>query len=523
MEEERCCACASGVARVFRIGGRSLFFRRARTVHELVGDSMGVDLDQCHTLDLGELLLHKDSTRSFTKHYKMIAQLGKGGFGAVYKAESLLMGEVRAVKVMAKTRIAKEIASIATEIEVLIRLRHPNIISFYEFFEETQAICLVTELCEGGDFSKISKFPSQQIRTLYRDVFNGVAYLHENGVAHRDLKFENCLLVEAPHRKVGKVIDFGLAAIRREFDDEEWLDDKLGTKYFIAPEVIQKRTYGTKCDPWALGVMVFITLTGEHPFADKAFALPTKKLFDDILRHPLRAALLDKKQVEADARVLICGCLERIPEQRLDCHSSLEHRWLRPSSLAAELSPSNRGTVRTQQVATADARILSMTETSRFQKLLLLLSAHHAKASEVDDMRVAFMAQDTNGDGVLSLEEVKNGMRQSGVKLSDQEIEAKFRDLDSDSNGRIFYIEWLSATLDQSAIVSEGHMKEMFEFFDRDGSGLISRSELLSFLQGDEVDNLLQEGDTGKDGNIDFKEFKAICLALARQRQHSAK
>merc|ERR1719512_235359 len=156
------------------------------------------------------------------------------------------------------------------------------------------------ELCDGGDFHSLfkSKTPHLELQFLFRDVFLAVSYCHAGGICHRDMKLENCLMCKGPKRRIAKVIDFGLAAIHRSGQDKRWMEELLGTKYFVAPEVIDEWTrYGFECDLWSVGVMLYIVLTNEHPFAAKASKLSQHRLFKAIQVAPLRKKPLKERKV----------------------------------------------------------------------------------------------------------------------------------------------------------------------------------------------------------------------------------
>ena len=139
---------------------------------------------------------------------------------------------------------------------------HPNIIKLYEVFEDIIYYYVVTEICKGGElFDELMKFQkfTEGIAAGYmHQILQALIYCHSNKICHRDLKPENVLLEE---QGVIRVIDFGLAV-----SYSEGLNQVLGTAYYIAPEIIEKKTYDEKCDIWSLGVIMYVLLTGYPPF-----------------------------------------------------------------------------------------------------------------------------------------------------------------------------------------------------------------------------------------------------------------
>jgi calcium-dependent protein kinase len=152
------------------------------------------------------------------------------------------------------------------EINILKNLDHPNIVKMYESFEDEKRYYIVTEICKGGElFDEIiarGKFTEKDAAVLMKQVLSCVNYCHKNNIVHRDLKPENVLLEANKDFDQIKIIDFGTSL---QFDPSKFLDEKLGTPYYIAPEVLNKK-YNEKCDIWSCGVILFIILSGVPPF-----------------------------------------------------------------------------------------------------------------------------------------------------------------------------------------------------------------------------------------------------------------
>lgn len=451
-------------------------------------------------------------------------QLGGGAFGTVFIARSTITGEERAIKVIAKSKVKQDMRLVVTEIEALMRLDHPNIVKFYEFFEDRGVIRVVTELCTCGDFLSLqgSGQDIEEMRLLFRDVMTGVAYLHDSGIAHRDLKFENCLLCDGALRRIAKVIDFGLSAIRREEDQHDaWLQDTCGTTCFLAPEVLDKSArYGVQCDLWSLGVMLYILLTDEHPFAQDVDRMNCSKLLRKIQTAPLRLEPMDKATVDQAARGLIEKLLVREPSKRLDAKGALNEEWLRPPGC----DEFHLGCVsRRTSSKTLLKRLTTFSATTRFDKVVLMLVAHLAKLQEVEETRAAFLAMDTQRCGSLTKEELRDGLLACAgcTGVQEEDLEATFSALDTNQDQRVNYIEWLSATVEPSSIASDSAVKELFNFFDADGNGTVSRAEFRRVVGEEEVARIYQDCDKADGDLLDLDEFRRLVVQVAELRREA--
>lgn len=482
-------------------------------------------------IQIASLLMCSDPTRDIAKNYTGFEQLGAGAFGTVSKCRSMQTKEVRAVKQIPITDVAEDLQYVHAELEAMIALDHPNIVQFVEFFEDNRQIWLVTELCSGGDFGDLNHGidDPDEVRTLFQDLFRAVSYCHNLGVAHRDLKFENCLIQkQTGERRVTKVIDFGLSAIRRPGDKVgQWLNDQLGTRYFVAPEVIDnKQAYGVKCDNWSVGVMMYIVMTDEHPCSGEADSIETAALFRKVLRGSIRMQPLEDAKVPAPCKDIILKLLVKNPDARLTAQDALQHPWVvsktkkvhswHSKSTLAGSGPEKAG----GKVALDAGRmksIKSFQSASAFEKALLTLTAHHSQSKEVDDLRSAFIELDTHGTGSLTRDEIEAGLKSSGQKLNEKDLDDLFKSLDADGTGKIKYTEWLAATMKPASLSSDKAIKKLFTFFDIEQTGKISRDELLQVLGKDvEVSKVLARGDKKGDGCLDEEEFAMLMRDIAK-------
>ena len=207
------------------------------------------------------------SYNNLLNEYTLYEHLGAGAFGLVQKVKHKSSGQIRAMKIIKKS--SRYSNKNLKEIENLKLLNHPNIVKLYEYYFDRKNIYIITEYCEGGElFDKIKErntyFSEKDAAKILKAVLQAVAYCHSMGVVHRDLKPENILLEGNDFEHI-KLIDFGTSTV---INKNKKFNERLGTAYYIAPEVLSKN-YDEKCDLWSVGVIMYILLTGEPPFNGK--------------------------------------------------------------------------------------------------------------------------------------------------------------------------------------------------------------------------------------------------------------
>ena len=193
----------------------------------------------------------------------------------------------------------------------------------FEFFQDEHRYYLVTEICKGGElFEDFHRhFEEQEVILLLRTLLIVVNYCHTRGVVHRDLKPEN-LMLEANHDyDQVKVVDFGAAT---RFVPGKYLDQKVGTSYYIAPEVLRK-AYSQKCDLWSCGVIAYTMLSGGiPPFNGVSDQEIMKKV--KLGKYVFHTSLF--KEVSEVAKDFVSKLLQYDPEKRISAQEALQHQWI---------------------------------------------------------------------------------------------------------------------------------------------------------------------------------------------------
>ena len=205
-----------------------------------------------------------------TAKYDIKALIGRGSFSRVVRVEHKSTRQPYAIK-MIETRYREGREVCESELCVLRRVRHTNIIQLMEVFETAERVYMVMELATGGElFDRIiarGSFTERDATRVLQMVLDGVKYLHTLGITHRDLKPENLLYYHPGADSKIMVTDFGLASTRKK-GDECLMKTTCGTPEYIAPEILVRKPYTNAVDMWALGVISYILLSGTMPFED---------------------------------------------------------------------------------------------------------------------------------------------------------------------------------------------------------------------------------------------------------------
>lgn len=216
-------------------------------------------------------------TGSTLSHYRVVAELGRGGMGIVYRATDTKLSREVAIKVLPSSALATEDdrARFYREAQAAAQLHHPNIATIFEIDEAVPSDAphgtqpspfIVMEYIEGETLdARIKTGPlkiSETVR-LATEVADALKMAHSKDIVHRDIKSANIML-DAEGR--AKVLDFGLAKTAQSTQLTR-LGSTLGTISYMSPEQARAEEVDHRTDIWALGVVLFEMVTGQHPFA----------------------------------------------------------------------------------------------------------------------------------------------------------------------------------------------------------------------------------------------------------------
>ena len=288
------------------------------------------------------------------------------------------------------------------------------------------------------------------------------------------------------------------------------MDEKLGTPYYIAPEVLNKN-YNEKCDVWSCGVITYILLSGMPPFNGQSDQDIMKKVREGVFSFEDRIWAT----ISENAKSFIKTLLIYDPKDRPSAEAALTHPWL--AELATLQVDENMAMNALDNLSKFNSDVTLKMATYSF------IASQLMSKQERDNLSKVFKAFDTNGDGKLSMEEVKTGyLDHYGKILSDQEVEDMFNAVDTDKSGFIDYTEFVVAATNQKALTSQEKLRAAFKMFDKDGSGIITADEIkevLCFggtnsLSEEQVNVIIKQVDENGDGEIQFEEFVQMMTGL---------
>eukprot|EP00730_Choanoeca_flexa_P001126 TRINITY_DN10488_c0_g1_i1.p1 TRINITY_DN10488_c0_g1~~TRINITY_DN10488_c0_g1_i1.p1 ORF type:complete len:652 (+),score=201.66 TRINITY_DN10488_c0_g1_i1:146-2101(+) len=250
--------------------------------------------------------------------------LGKGGFAQCYKLTDSVTKKVYAGKIVAKSTLTKHRAKekLKTEIQIHRSLHHQYIVGFHSFFEDSDNVYILLELCSNQSMMELHKrrrgMSEPEARWFLLQIAEATSYMHQRKVIHRDLKLGNLFLNDRMEVKVG---DYGLATTISY--DGERKKTLCGTPNYIAPEILEGRSgHSYEVDIWSIGCILYTMLVGKPPFETRDI----KTTYSKIKRNDYR--IPSSLNLSPEAQDLIRMLLHRDPAQRPKVDEILLHPFL---------------------------------------------------------------------------------------------------------------------------------------------------------------------------------------------------
>lgn len=269
----------------------------------------------------------KPKRTSKSTQYQLKQVIGKGSYGIVYKAENRNTGQIVAIKEINYDN-DEELNEIMIEINLLKNLDHVNIVKYHGFIQKMSNLYIILEYASKGSLKSLMAtkrdkcLSESETKSYVRQTLNGLFYLHEQGVIHRDIKAAN-LLLDA--NNVVKLADFGVST--KVNNSAMTL---AGSLNWMAPEIITNKGASTLSDIWSLGATVVELLTGKPPF-------------HNLLDINIYYAMENEKEqyyppasLSNDTKDFLNLCLQKNMFERSSAKELLNHPWIKVASLGGD-------------------------------------------------------------------------------------------------------------------------------------------------------------------------------------------
>ena len=393
--------------------------------------------------------------------------------------------------------------------------------------------------CIGGE--SCSKFGLSELCVLFRCLTciyfscTSADYKTQTFITHthsRDLKLENIMFESGAKDARIRLIDFGLS---KTFDRAVEGRKAIGTAYTLSPEIAKNENaeYTEKTEMWSIGVIAWILLAGDFPFLKEEKDLSDKDKLEKLLKANYSFGITWRgRGITNSAKEFVRRCLKLKPEDRWtpkDALDFLQNTWMSALEEEAEKyedKESKRvlGTAagseeqRDRKLSTdmgalgiGTEDIEAFCKAGLLKKTILTTLAHTMDREEVAHLREVFLMADADETGTISLLELKEAFRKLDTDIDDETLKRMFHGIDQDKSGQIHYAEFLAALAESQGLVTMERLAEAFDRIDSDGKGFISHDDLKEVLGDDYdqnlVDQMIQEADFKKNGQVDYEEF----------------
>ena len=317
------------------------------------------------------------------------------------------------------------------ELRLLTILEHPHIVRALGLCEDEETVYVAFELMKKGTLTEIMRkikqhnidFTEADSANIIHQILLALSYLHspDINVIHRDLKLDNIMVeieknAEGHSKIICKVTDFGFAVA---MDPSGKKTLSLGTAWYMAPELCQRKSYDNSVDIWALGVILHTILTEMPAFGDPRGTKP--KMYKSIINDELNLKPFDRFYKDGKlVKDFIMKCLDKDPEKRLSANELLNHPWIKTMVLEEDVEEK-----KTHIIA---KRLDKFKDATLFQKSVItfLVRLKSDKENEAA-LRKIFTCYDSDHDGFLVPDEILKAM--SSLDSSKSGLE-DFKELD---------------------------------------------------------------------------------------------
>ncbi|TAF67744.1 MAG: serine/threonine protein kinase [Cytophagales bacterium] len=309
-------------------------------------------------------------------NYVVERKIGEGGMGTVFLAHHLQLNRKAAIKALHPLYVSNPYIRerFRQEAALLAELKHPTIVSLYDYLEEPQGLYLIMEYIEGKPLDEyISQVsgPISEAKTLQimAEVLEGFEYAHNRGIVHRDIKPSNLIVTDDFH---AKILDFGIAKIVEDNKALTKVGTRMGTVLYMSPEQVKGEPTDKRSDVYALGVTLFQMVTGRVPYNENKAT--EYEIYSEIVNNPLPRANTFYPSVSAHIQHIIDKATAKNPADRFQSCALFKEALLKHSS--SEQPIKIQSTQQSQKTTTTKNKVKNKNTTSYtfwFFALFLLL------------------------------------------------------------------------------------------------------------------------------------------------------
>lgn len=445
-------------------------------------------------LSINTRMIIKDLRDVPTYAFKKV--LGQGKYGRVLLWETPDAKHQIAVKAIFKGNAP--LSRMMEEVSILSKVDHPNIVKYIKAFQSEKYLYLIMEYCPGENlFQKIlakDKFNEAEASTIMEELLRAINHCHHLGIIHRDLKPENIMYSS---EGILKMLDFGLSMQAGGYSFEAM----VGTKYYIAPEVVRNSTFTSACDIWSLGIIMHLLLTGYLPVGGT-----TSDQFCTRLLEYKGPRFIEEMwtSISKEAKDLLSKMLDTDYLTRITAADALNHLWFKlKKEIQRETNLEVLGALR------------QYSEASQLKRKLLSLIVKGISDSELKTFQQDFLALDKQKTGLITCKELQEYLKEKGYEGENDKLEEFTKKVNEKGESFINYSAFLAAAISTQQFLTDEKIEDIFKLLDIKQRGSIRRNAI-SIEKGDvkEIDPLTiitKSKESFKDA-ITFDEFKNILL-----------
>ena len=430
--------------------------------------------------------------------FDLIELVGQGNYGRVYKAMHKKTGKIYSAKI-AYIEKTNEVESFKKEINILSQCNNQYIVHYFGSYIKGHQIWIILEFCDGGSLYELIKIlprnlNEEEIASIVCMILKGLIFLHENKKIHRDIKTENILLT---HEGIAKLADFGVSTqLMHSFSKKI---TKIGTPFYMSPEVILQNKYDYKCDIWSLGITTIEMAEGEPPFAKVKGYWVLKK----IITHPPKG-LKNKEKWSSEFNDFVEKCLIYEPEKRPSAKELLQHPFIlkynRGNKLIAELINNSLDDLEFYR-----KKILESDESEEEDKNTEFLNTKIIKA-EIYNNNNNYNYKDNNDEEICGSVIIKND---NNVNSKNMELNASNIIEETGTMINVDKVKNIDSVVTKSVVEDQGSVViKNSQNFNKNSNCVQNEEQLIQMIDAYGVDGLSFDFNNNPDKTIKAEETK---------------